>query len=101
MPTHEECYWAMLALDALHNLDLMRLFKLINEVKNDSKSVKMRAELVANNSFKSVKTAMNVTPKHWLGPSHDPSTEECQKWRKISKAILNHVTSAPDNERNA
>lgn len=96
-PTEEECYWAMLCLAALYNRSLMKLFKLSTAVKNDDPKLKLRADLYATSAFDSNKSAMNVTPQHYLGPSHDPATEECQKWRKMSKGILRYVASQPHN----
>lgn len=95
MPTFEECYWAMLALNALNNMNMKRVMDIYSA--RDKPSLKMCAELKWKGSFEANKAAMNVTPQHYLGPTHDPANPECQKFRKFSKSVLNHVLSQPNN----
>lgn len=97
MPTHEECYWAMLALNALDSLNVRRMMDLASAVQQDKPTLKAWAKLTAEYVFRSRKTAYGVTPKHWLGPSHDPSNPECQAWRRVGKGILSQVLSQPNN----
>lgn len=98
MPTHEECYWAMLALNALDNLNRKRLMDLCRDLLDEKPSIKHRAEYKQKACFDTIKVALNKSPKDWLGPEHDPATEECQRWRRIFKNILNHVTKVDGKE---
>lgn len=91
MPTYEECYWAMLALNALNGLNTKRLLELGIDAERDRPSLKLSIANKVKHSFDSTKIAFGVTPQHWLGPSHDPRTEECQRFRRMSKGILKHI----------
>lgn len=82
MPTHEECYWAMLALDGLSSFDRSDFQRLINPSKF------MTPERVYNNRVERMKRTLSTDPKKWLGPNENPRTESYQKRRKISLAIF-------------
>lgn len=47
--------------------------------------------------FKLQKACYASTPEHYLGSSHHPDSEECKKWRKLSKNLLHKVISQPGN----
>lgn len=98
MPTHEECYWAMLALDALSTLDRMVFNR--EMLKEPATRIEFR-RLHAENSHKSWHTALNKAPKDWLGPEHDPSNAENQRVRKIHKRIYDKFvgTKGPEPGR--
>ena len=87
-PSHEECYWAMLALDALNSLDAMGLRRI---VKGNHKYI--TPEYILNESFNRTKRALSSDPKIFVGPGNDPSTKEYQHRRKISLKILKTVES--------
>lgn len=89
MPTHEECYWAMLALEALSNLD--RTTMRTELMKDPPSRIEFR-KLHAENSLKSWHTALNKNPKDWLGPEYDPSNPEVQTRRQMHKRLFEKVT---------
>ena len=86
MPTHEECYWAMLCFNALLNDDHRRLREELLAEKPTPGYIRATK---ANNSFNAYKSALNKSPKEWLGPNHDPSNPEYQKYRKMGNKIIN------------
>jgi len=98
MPTHEECYWAMLALNALGTFHTRSIMRLAEAEREGKKPILTNSAVhQAEQHFLRLKTAYQTAPKDWLGPEHDPSTPECQKWRKMSKGILQHVIQQPAN----
>jgi len=91
MPSHEECYWAMLALEALGFFDHQALSNLANRPS------KIRTpEFQWKESFRRYKIALDKDPKEYCGPSNDPSTPEYQKRRSISLKILDKVSKKLD-----
>lgn len=87
MPTHEECYWAMLALDALHCFEHMDLMRLAAEPPNLFNNPKRRYE----EAFKRAKRALSADPKTWMGPDNDPSNPARQQERAMCKRIADGV----------
>lgn len=83
-PTHDECYWAMLALDALHNFDARDVM----EMKSDSE---LRRDLRASESFNRNKRTLNIPPDKWIGWNNDPANPEYQRMRKMAFGILAKV----------
>lgn len=79
-PTAEECYWAMLALDALAHFDRDALMRLIDE--------SARCEIKANESFARFKRAMQTDPKQYMGWTNDPANPIYQQQRRLALAIL-------------
>lgn len=88
MPSHEECYWAMLALDAMLIIDHTSLRDILTRDKELSPLFK---KMKAENSHNMFRNALNKSPKDWLGPNHDPSNPECQRMRKIAFGVLAKV----------
>ena len=80
MPTHDECYWAMLAYESMLNIDSRNLR---NELMAANRPLEAIRKLKADNSFNMYKNALNKSPKDWLGPNNDPSNPEYQKFRQI------------------
>lgn len=85
MPSHEECYWAMLAFDALHTLDHYAVL----DLANTEMSAKSRRG--AGESFRRSKIALQVSPRDWMGWNNDPSNPQYQKRRKISLVVFDKV----------
>ena len=82
-PTAEECYWAMLALDALTHFDRDALMRLIDE--------SARVEIAANESLRRFKQAMQIEPRAYMGWSNDPANPEYQKGRQMAQRILEKI----------
>lgn len=83
MPTHEECYWAMLALSHLQSLDQQRLLKLSVE-----QNATLLTKLSSSESFKRLKSALDKPPQDWLGQSYDPKDIVYQKDRMVGLKLL-------------
>jgi len=90
-PTHDECYWAMLALDALSTFDQKTIRDLAADPPSAVVKVFGRAH-VHEESFKRMKTALNTDPQKWVGPNHDPSNPDVQKRRALAKAVFKKAT---------
>lgn len=91
-PEYDELRYALIAMKALHHFDS----KAIRNLYQREKDGKYRPELfglkyASEESFRRFKTALGIPPKQYVGPDHDPDTEECQRWRKLSLGLLNKV----------
>lgn len=92
MPTHEECYWAMLALDSLMYFDHRALEQLAHE---PSKFRTPQSE--AEESFRRHKTALTKPPKDWVGPDNDPANPKYQNMRKAAFRMLDQIAKHSDD----
>lgn len=88
-PTADECYFAMLALEALHTFTAMDLRALAAK-SPDNAMVRWRVE----EDFNRTKRALNVPPDEWLGPGSTPGTPEQQQRRRVAKAVLAKAVKA-------
>lgn len=91
-PDYEDLRYAVVAILALRHFDsnaLMKLYKREKEGKYRKEFFGLDYEV--KESFRRYKTALEMPPKQYVGPSHDPDTEECQRWRKMAHNVLNHV----------
>ncbi len=86
-PAYEECYWAMLALVALHTFDSMSLSRLVEHP--NSKFITPKSEF--EESWRRAKTALNKSPKEWVGPNNDPANPDYQKMRNIGLKIIDKL----------
>lgn len=93
MPTHKECYWAMLAFNALLNSDHQQLMKTLLAEKPASEFIR---KLKADNSFNAYKGALNKSPKEWMGPNNDPSNPEYQKFRQWGSKLIDKFAKKDD-----
>jgi hypothetical protein len=85
-PTHDECYWAMLALDALLYFESRAISQLANHP-----SKLLTPEFYYKESFNRRKNAYSKDPKTWVGPNNDPSSKEYQKRRAIGLKLFDKV----------
>lgn len=92
MPTHEECYWAMLAIDSLAYFDHRALSQLAHEPSRFRTPEREAAE-----SFRRNKTAYATSPKDWVGPTNDPANPDYHRLRKAAFKVLDKV-SGDQNE---
>lgn len=86
-PTHDECYWAMLALDALGAFERMSLRRL---AKPDSAT---SAKFEWSESFGRIKRALDQDPKVWIGHDNDPSNPDYQRRRITFKKLADKIIS--------
>jgi hypothetical protein len=84
--THEECLYALLAYASLAYFDEHALRQLAFQP-----SKFLTAERQAEESHRRWKTALDKSPKDWLGPNNDPATEECRKRVRMARAIFDKV----------
>lgn len=87
MPTHEECYYAMLALSALHFFDHHAL----QELDDKNRQSPFFIEIQSEESFKRFKNALAKSPQEWVGWDNDPKNPDYQKRRKGALNIFNKV----------
>lgn len=80
-PSHDECYFAMLALDALLGMDHRDL----REVCLDPRPLKCRLKM--DGSFERFKAALDADPQQWLGRSV-PGDPEYDRFRAAGKRLL-------------
>lgn len=81
-PTHDECYYAMLALSALHSFDHQDLFRFADEHHDNGIN-----RFIVEEAFQRSKRAYAVSPKHYVGWEHDPGNPDYQKFRQMAMKI--------------
>jgi hypothetical protein len=91
-PTHDECYWAMLALDSLRHFNQHELISIYEAAEGSTPNLILRAKMGYPESFNREKRAFAKDPQAWVGPSHDPSNPECQKMRDMAFKVFEKAT---------
>jgi len=87
-PDYEDLRYAVCALDALMFFDLRAIMKMAKgEKEGKKKKLMYSAEWQYKETFNRRKAAMGKPPKEWLGPNHDPNSDDVQERRKFSKKI--------------
>lgn len=84
-PSHDECYFAMLALDALSSFTICELRDVGLEGRH---SKVIGAKMMAEEDHKRWKCALNKAPDEYLGPNNTPGNPVQQARRRTSKAIM-------------
>ena len=85
IPTHEECYWAMLALRALVVFDGMAFRALLKD------SPLRTPQREWEEHFNRTKRAYAADPQKYVGKNNDPSNPDTQKRRKAALNIFNTI----------
>jgi hypothetical protein len=93
MPTHEECYWAMLALSALQHFDHMSLMRLAEKEEKQEKKPLFGADFSHQESHRRLRIALNKSPKEYVGPNDDPSNPDVQSRRQIFLNVLEELST--------
>lgn len=98
MPTHEECYYGMLAYESLLNFDHT---KLRTEMTSDKPTSPIIKKMISENSFAMYKGALDKSPQAWLGTNHDPINKGYQEMRKLGNKLFDKAVKNLDlgNER--
>lgn len=86
-PSHDECYWAMLALSALHHFDHHALLELVDNGQKSWDSPLVGVDARTERSFERFKSALDVAPDEYMGWDYAPSNPEYQKQRRIALKI--------------
>lgn len=93
MPTHQECYWAMLALNALSTFDSMA-FSRMARMEQDSKPC--FAVISHEEHFNRNKRAFAEDPKKWVGWNNDPANPEFQVRRSMARRIFDKALASSE-----
>jgi len=87
---YDELKYAMLTLESLLNLD----HRVLREtLLKDTVMPKALRDLRANNSFNAYKTALNNSPKEWLGWRNGPDNPEYQRFRELGAKLLDRAVA--------
>jgi len=97
-PTHDECYYAMLAFDALHHFDHMDLMQLHEAAEGKKPSLALRLQMTWPEAFKRFKTALDKPPQDWLG-NQVPDNPGYQRMRSLAFKVAEKATG--ENLRSA
>jgi len=87
-PPHDECYFAMLALEALSTFTTRDLRNVAFETRE---AKVLGAKMLAEEDHKRWQRALNAEPDKWLGPNHTPGTPEQKQGRRVANAIMARV----------
>lgn len=87
-PTHDECYFAMLALDALSDFTTRDL----RNVGFHTRSAKLIGfRRLADEDHRRWHRALNTPPDKYLGPNNTPGTPEQKAGRRMAKKVMKRV----------
>lgn len=78
-PTHEECFWAMQALEQAWSMTARKYREQVYTPKRED-----LAKMLCENDFTMSKSCLGADPKVWLGPDRDYSKPENRRRREIS-----------------
>jgi len=92
-PDYDELRYALLAYQSMFVMDHN---KLLNELTSEKDTKPFIKKMMADNSFNMFKTALNKSPKEWLGWNNDPDNPDYQSSRKLSEKIFNKVMKNVD-----
>jgi hypothetical protein len=94
IPSHEECFWTMLALSSMFHFarrDLESIAEAMDKGKNLERVCEMHLS-GTNGVRETYYKWMRSTPKKWLGDSGNPFSEESKKWRDMGRKIIKNAT---------
>jgi hypothetical protein len=94
IPSHEECYWTMLALSSMLHFSRRDLER-IAEALDKGDNLKLTCGIYLRNGDHVHETRyqwMRASPKEWLGNSGNPFSEENKKWRDMGRTIIKNAT---------
>ena len=86
-PDYEEIRYALLVYNFLFNMDHRDLR---NELMSEKRGSEFIRKIKADNSFNMAKTALNKSPKEYIG-SDDPENPEYQKFRRMGNKLLDKL----------
>lgn len=95
--THEECLYALLAMEALFFHDNRIVRQYVLDTDKSPVGILNRLKLHVEFAFNQAKTALNKSPKDYLGWSNDPANPDYQKKRDIALKIFDKVLAKQDN----
>lgn len=87
-PDYEELRYAVLVYSWIFSIEHNNYIEVLLSEKEIPKHVK---KLKADSSFAMYKTALNTSPKEYLGWRNDPDNPEYQKFRKKGNKFLDMV----------
>jgi hypothetical protein len=94
IPSHEECFWTMLALSGMLHFsrrDLEGIAEAMDKGGNLERVCKIY--LKSEESVHETKSKwLRLAPKKWLGNSGNPFTEENKRWRDMGRKIIKNAT---------
>lgn len=83
-PAHEECYYALLAYEALMT---MCQRSLMDAAHKEDRAPAFR-KLLSEKMFNTYKGALDRPPRAWLGWNNDPANPEYQRRREIGLKLV-------------
>ncbi len=97
VPTHEECFWAMLALSGKLHFANRTAIAISEKIDGGEDRKILLSVKIHLRSEKNVRedhfNFLRKDPKEWLGDSGNPFTEESKKWMEMGKAIIEKATA--------
>ena len=82
-PTHEECFWALQALEQAWMMTQQKYREQVFSPKSEA-----RAKMLCENDHAMSKSCLDAQPQKWLGPDRDYSKPENRKRREMSLRLF-------------
>ena len=87
-PDYEELRYSVLVLTSMLNMDHRKLRETLLSEKPKAEFIR---KLEADNSFKMYHTALNKSPKEYLGWNNDPENPEYQKFHAMGNKLVDKI----------
>lgn len=91
--THEECLYALLAMDGLTTFDHTDLMAMAEDHRDGKSHKLITPEFRWSESFRRWKMALDRSPRDWLGPDHDPANPEVADRVRAARRLLDKVSA--------
>lgn len=94
-PDYEELRYALLVYESMFNMNTITLRSILSSDREIPKPIK---DLMWENSYKMAHTALNQSPKEYLGWNNDPENPDYQKFRQAGNELIEKILSGQDGE---
>lgn len=95
MPTHEDCYYAMIVLESLSILDRNSFMSLLRIFEKDK-----RVRMIVENMLERWQRSLNTAPRQYLGRNNDPMDPDTQARMAVSRKIVEKMNAKIDAKIN-
>ena len=95
-PEYDELRYSVLVLTSILNMDHRVLRE---ELLREKETPKFIREMRAKNSFDMYHTALNKSPKEYLGWNNDPENPDYQKFHAAGNKLLDKVIQNIENKK--
>jgi hypothetical protein len=102
VPSHEECFWVMLALSGMLHFSRSTMESIAKSFKEDDKRVVFTAKLHLTSherTFKERYDWLKADPQIWLGDTGNPFHPETKKFHEMAQKIADKALKKIESKK--